>query len=116
VRTSRFKDLALPRYVLDNLTPKTTTPRQDPLADAATAILEHMNSDHKDALILLARVFAGIASEDATMTSVGRLGLQVRLRTEDGMRGVRIPFSREVSDSGESRQILVKMVRQARQR
>ena len=90
--------------------------RQDPLADAATAILEHMNSDHKEALILLARVFAGIASEEATMTSVDRLGFQVRLKTEDGMRGIRIPFSREVSNPAESRQVLVEMVRQARQR
>ena len=31
----------------------------DPLADATGDILQHMNADHKDALILLARVFAG---------------------------------------------------------
>jgi hypothetical protein len=32
----------------------------DPLADAAAGIIEHMNADHKDALVLLARRFAGI--------------------------------------------------------
>ncbi len=89
---------------------------QDPLADVATAILEHMNRDHKDALILLARAFAGIAPEEATMTSVDRLGFHVRLKTKDGMRGIRIPFSREASDSAETRQVLVEMVQQARQR
>jgi heme iron utilization protein len=89
---------------------------QDPLADVATAILEHMNRDHKDALILLAQVFAGIAPEEATMTSVDRLGFHVRLKTKDGMRGIRIPFSREASDSAETRQVLVEMVQQARQR
>src|SRR6202035_3156472 len=36
--------------------------RPDPLADAAAGIIEHMNTDHKDALILLARSFAGIES------------------------------------------------------
>jgi heme iron utilization protein len=89
---------------------------QDPLADVATAILEHMNRDHKDALILLAQAFAGIAPEEATMTSVDRLGFHVRLKTKDGMRGIRIPFSREASDSAETRQVLVEMVQQARQR
>src|SRR5512146_34511 len=36
--------------------------RPDPLADAAAGILEHMNKDHKDALVLLAQRFAGIDS------------------------------------------------------
>src|SRR6202041_4085013 len=31
----------------------------DPLADAAAGILQHMNADHQDALILLAKAFAG---------------------------------------------------------
>jgi putative heme iron utilization protein len=34
----------------------------DPLADAATDIIQHMNTDHGDALVLLARAFAGIES------------------------------------------------------
>src|SRR6202008_1353224 len=33
--------------------------RPDPLADTAPGILEHMNADHRDALVLLARKFAG---------------------------------------------------------
>src|SRR5690349_22093798 len=41
----------------------------DPLADAAGEIIEHMNADHKDALILLARAFARIESKEATMTA-----------------------------------------------
>ena len=32
----------------------------DPLADASPGSCEHMNADHQDALILLAKVFAGI--------------------------------------------------------
>ena len=34
----------------------------------------HMNTDHADAMILLARKYAGIASTEAAMTAVGRLG------------------------------------------
>ena len=53
----------------------------DPLADSAAAIIEHMNADHKDALILLARPHAGIEAQEAAMTSVDRLGFHVRLKT-----------------------------------
>src|SRR6204780_4391327 len=44
----------------------------DPLADAAAGILQHMNADHQDALILLARVFAGTEAQEAVMTSGDR--------------------------------------------
>jgi putative heme iron utilization protein len=87
----------------------------DPLADAATGIIEHMNTDHKDALILLARVSAGIESEEAAMTSVDRLGFHVRLKAAEGMKGARIAFLREVTNPGEARKVLVEMVQHARQ-
>ena len=87
----------------------------DPLADAANKIITHMNADHQDGLILLARAFAGIESQEAAMTAVDRLGFHVRLKTPDGMRGARIAFLREVSSADESRKVLVEMVRQARQ-
>ncbi len=88
----------------------------DPLADSMTEIIQHMNADHKDALVLLAREFAGIESQEATMTAVDRLGFHVRLKTPDGMRGARIAFLREVKSSAETRKVLVEMVQQARQR
>ncbi len=87
----------------------------DPLADAAAGILQHMNADHKDALVLLARVFAGIESQEATMTAVDRLGFQVRLKTAEGMKGARIAFLREVSNPIETRRVLVEMVQKVRQ-
>jgi putative heme iron utilization protein len=86
----------------------------DPLADVAGGIIVHMNADHKDALILLARTSAGIVSQEATMTSVDRLGFQVRLKTTEGMRGVRIGFTRGVRNANEARKVLVEMVQQAR--
>jgi hypothetical protein len=75
-----------------------------------------MNTDHADALILLAKAFAGLESQEAAMTSVDRLGFHVRLRMQDGMRGARIAFSREVTSAAEARTVLVEMVAQARQR
>src|SRR5580658_6250452 len=88
----------------------------DPLADDAAGIIEHMNTDHQDALILLARTHADIESQEAAMTSVDRLGFHVRLKTQDGMKGARIAFLREVSNPGEARKVLVEMVQRARER
>jgi putative heme iron utilization protein len=88
----------------------------DPLADAASGIIQHMNTDHQDALILLARSSAGIESQEATMTSVDRLGFHLRLKTQDGVRGARISFLREVSNPVQTRSVLVEMVQQAQQR
>ena len=77
-------------------------------------IIRHMNADHKDALVLLAREFAGIESQEATMTAVDRLGFHLRLKTQEGMHGARIAFLREVSNPAETRKVLVEMVQQAR--
>jgi len=86
----------------------------DPLADAMAEIIGHMNADHKDALVLLARTFARLKSTEATMTTVDRLGFHVRLKTPDGVRGVRIAFLREVSNPAETRKAFVEMLQQAR--
>jgi putative heme iron utilization protein len=87
----------------------------DPIVDVANGISQHMNHDHGNALILLARVLAGIEAQEAAMTSVDRLGFHLRLKTADGIRGARIAFSREVTSSAEARTVLVEMVAQARQ-
>jgi len=86
----------------------------DPLADTAAGIIQHMNADHGDGLVMLAKAFSGIESQEATMTSVDRLGFHVRLKTQDGMRGARIAYLREVNSPAEARQVLVEMVAQAR--
>ena len=88
----------------------------DPLADAATDIIQHMNTDHGNALILLARAFAGIESQEVAMTSVDRLGFHVRMKTQDGTRGARVAFLREVGSPAEARNVLMDMVQQARQK
>jgi putative heme iron utilization protein len=93
-----------------------TQARPDPLADAAAGIIEHMNADHKDALLVLAKVFAGIECQEAAVTAVDRLGFHVRLKTAEGMKGTRMAFLREVRDPGQARKVLVEMVQQARER
>jgi putative heme iron utilization protein len=86
----------------------------DPLADSVAEIIRHMNADHSEALVLLAKKFAGIESQEGSMTAVDRLGFHVRVKTNDGMRGARIGFLREVRNPAETREVLVEMVQQAR--
>jgi putative heme iron utilization protein len=90
------------------------TAQPDPLVDVAAGIIEHMNRDHSDALLLLARVCAGMDAQGATMTSVDRLGFQVRLNTSEGPRGTRIGFRREVRNANDARKVLVEMVQMAK--
>lgn len=83
----------------------------DPLAASAAGILAHMNADHVDSMILLARAHAGLEATEAAMTSIDRLGFTLRLKTAEGMKGARINFPREVRTAQETRQVLVDMVR-----
>ena len=85
----------------------------DPLTEAVPKIVGHMNSDHVPAMILLARVHAGLDATEATMTAVDRLGFHLRLKTDNGMKGTRINFLHEVQNSDEVRKVLVEMVRAA---
>ena len=86
----------------------------DPLAEVASSIIDHMNQDHADALPVYARAFAGEPADDASMTSVDRLGFTLRLRTGERLHGVRIAFPREVRTAGDARVVLVEMLRKAR--
>jgi heme iron utilization protein len=86
----------------------------DPLAEAAPGILAHMNADHVDAMVLLAKSHAGIEAIESTMTSVDRLGFTLRLKTNDGVKGTRINFPCEVTTAQDTRAAVVEMVRHAK--
>jgi heme iron utilization protein len=88
----------------------------DPLAEAGPGIIEHMNRDHADALILYARVFGGLPAEAAEMVAVDRLGLKLRIRTDDGLHGRRIGFPREVATAEQCRVVLIEMLEDCRRR
>jgi len=85
----------------------------DPLADDAPRIIAHMNSDHSDALLRIVRIYGGVQADEARMTSVDRLGFEVRLKTGERVHGIRIPFLSEVKTVAESRTVLVEMSRRA---
>lgn len=91
--------------------------RPDPLADAASGILEHMNRDHPDALLVFARVLGGVPdAEGATMVAVDRLGFRLRIRAGGRLQGARIAFPEEVVSGDAARRALIAMLEQARPR
>jgi putative heme iron utilization protein len=85
----------------------------DPLVDDAPRILSHMNSDHADSLLHLARRFGHAEAEEARMLSIDRLGFEVRLKTGDRVHGTRISFPSEVKTVEECRTMLIQMSRLA---
>ena len=87
----------------------------DPLADAAPGIISHVNADHADSMLLLARASGAAEAEEATMTSVDRLGFHLRLKSGERVQGTRIAFPREVRSTQDVRAVMVEMVGQARQ-
>ena len=91
-----------------------TAAEADPLSDAASGIIRHMNEDHKDSLIFIAKEFLGMDADEASMTSVDRLGFQARLKSGGEVMSRRVGFLREVRTPDEARQVLVEMVKQAR--
>ena len=88
--------------------------KPDPLADAAAGIMEHMNRDHADALVAYARFFASAEADEATMAAVDRLGFKLQLRQGRRRWSVRVAFPRDVTTAGESREVLIEMLKQAR--
>jgi putative heme iron utilization protein len=87
----------------------------DPLAEAAPGIIEHMNQDHADALLLLAKFFGGVEADHAIMTAVDRLGFHVRLTSADRVRGIRIAFLLQARTVADTRKIMEQMLRLARE-
>ena len=86
----------------------------DPLSDSASGIIQHMNQDHAESLVLLAKHFTKVEAEEASMTSVDRLGMQVRIKANNEFYSRRIGFIREVKNTGECREVIVEMIQQAR--
>ncbi len=91
-----------------------TSAAPDPLAPAAAGIIAHMNLDHVDAMVVLARTHAALEATEVAMTAVDRLGFSVRAKTAEGMKGARINFPREVRTSQATREVLIEMLRAAK--
>jgi putative heme iron utilization protein len=88
----------------------------DPLAASAAGILKHMNDDHADAVVAYARALAGVVdATSATMTAVDRYGFEIAALTPKGPRAARLEFDGAVATADDVRQVLIAMVKRARE-
>ena len=86
----------------------------DPLADIASEIIQHMNEDHKDALVLLSQHFGNHSGDQVKMITVDHLGFGLELIQDNQLHEIRLNFSRQVRNANAVRKVLVEMVQQAR--
>ena len=88
--------------------------KADPLADVPFEIIQHMNEDHKDALVLLAQHFGNHSSDQVKMITVDHLGFDLELTQGNQLHEIRLNFIRQVQNANAVRKVLVEMVQKAR--
>jgi putative heme iron utilization protein len=87
----------------------------DPLRDVATGVVEHMNTDHADALVAVCRTAGGQpGTTAASVAAVDRYGLDLVAVTPAGQRSVRVAFDQPLASPDPVRQEVVALVRRAR--
>jgi putative heme iron utilization protein len=88
----------------------------DPLAgEAAAGVVDHMNAEHADSLVLMARRLGGRPGvTEAVMTAVDRYGFDLVAAGPDGRGALRLGFAAPVSDPDEVRREFIRLVRAAR--
>jgi heme iron utilization protein len=89
----------------------------DPLASAAAGIVEHMNTDHAEAQVLMCRHLAGrLDTTTASMSAVDRYGFEMIAVGPAGRAAVRLGFPDQCSNGDQVRRAMVAMVTDARRR
>ncbi|MBX3236746.1 MAG: DUF2470 domain-containing protein [Nitrospiraceae bacterium] len=86
----------------------------DPLAGTATDLIREINTQQQDTLLLLARVLGGLDAQQASITTMDRLGFHLRVKTPDRMQGGRLAFASPVRDAQEARAGLAELAEKAR--
>lgn len=93
-----------------------TAAQPDPVAPRATGAVEHLNADHADSLVAMAKALGGYPDTTAaTCTGADRYGLDLRVETPRGMAYTRIGYAEPIDSIGELRSAAVELTRRARQ-
>ena len=89
--------------------------RADPVAPSAPGAVAHLNADHADALLDMARSLAGHPDATAaTCTGADRYGLDLTVSTPRGIAPARVGFAGACSAPGDLRGATVELARRAR--
>jgi putative heme iron utilization protein len=83
-------------------------------SQACTAICEHMNDDHADAILTYARVFGAMPDAlSATMSGLDERTMVLSIETASGPVVRTIAFDHVLADAGDARDTLIAMARRA---
>jgi putative heme iron utilization protein len=89
--------------------------RPDPVAPAAAGALAHLNADHADALLDIARALTGHPdATQASATALDRFGIDLRVATPRGPATARAGWDAPLTSPGQLRAASVELVRRAR--
>lgn len=87
----------------------------DPVEPHAEDIIEHMNDDHRDAMVIICQKMSkAVDTTDAEMVSIDRYGFEMSAVTSDGNRPIRLAFENQISNSEEARVEIINLVKTAR--
>jgi putative heme iron utilization protein len=87
----------------------------DPVAGSAASAVAHLNADHADALLAIARTLGGYPDASAAYcTGLDRRGIDLTLHTPRGRAPARVAFGAELTDGGQLRAATVELTRRAR--
>jgi heme iron utilization protein len=93
------------------------TAEPDPVRPGARAAIDHMNTDHADAVRLYAEVLAELGPVfEASIVNLDRYGFDVQATTTDGTRTVRIPFGTRLDQGSQVRDAMIRLLGEARAR
>lgn len=88
----------------------------DPVTPLAAEAVSHLNADHAEALVAMARALGGYPDTvDAVCTGLDRYGLDLRLNTERGLAYTRVGYARPLDSFDELRSATIDLTQRARQ-
>ncbi len=88
----------------------------DPVSPHSDGAIAHLNGDHADALVAMARAFGGYPDASAaTCTGVDRYGLDLRVATPRGVAYTRVGYRAPIGSIDELRSATADLTRRARQ-
>lgn len=89
--------------------------RPDPVLPIAAGAVDHLNDDHPDALVAMARAFAGHPdATSAAATRIDRLGIDLQVETPRGWVEARVAFAEPVPSAEALRGACVELTQRAR--
>lgn len=87
----------------------------DPVSEGAERAIAHLNEDHDDALLDMARAIGGCPEATAVRcVDAGRTGLDLIATTPDGETAVRVPYDEPIEGPEGLRKATVKLAQRAR--